>query len=94
MKPDSMEKMVIAMVMFVYMILVVPVALWPKSNYLIGITWTILYSLLALGLTLEIVELLLAFIWPRRNIPVDHIVIDRQKTAVLMTICDDVNPTP
>lgn len=72
-----------------YVSLIVPVALWPHESFLFALLWVSLYGLLACSLSVDFVELILAFFWTHTNIPISTLQIDRPNTAILMTICDD-----
>lgn len=93
MKRARVEHSTVAVVLLLYGLLIVPVALWPKSNALIGMAWTCLYSLIALGLALEFTEVLFAFLWPPMRIQCFQGRINRRSTAVLMTTCNDTDPS-
>ena len=72
-----------------YLSLIVPVALWPHEGFLFALVWVSLYGLLACSLSVDLVEIILAFCWKQKNIPISKLQVARSNTAILMTICDD-----
>ena len=72
-----------------YTALALPLIVWPWSGSVSSLLAFALYSIVALGLATEIVELILALAWPPHRIPVLTAPAPRSRAAVLMTVCDD-----
>src|SRR5688572_19019705 len=86
-----MGRPVVAGALFVvlYLVLTVPLALWPVGILPLSVITYGLYTLLTLGLAADVTELILALVWPVQVIPRAQGATPRHKTAVLMTVCDD-----
>lgn len=81
--------MVILSFIVLYILLTFPWIFWPVQDMAIGIIMFGLYSLLAVGLACDTIEVMLALGWPKQ-IPA-HITgkPSQEKAAILMTICND-----
>jgi membrane glycosyltransferase len=81
----------VAIGVILYVALIIPVAFWPHSNLLFALSWVSLYAMLACGLSLEITELLLAFLWTQEKVEFAELKIKRRETAILITVCNDAD---
>ena len=62
----------------------------PFFNFSCCLLWCV-YSLMAMGLSFEFTEVILAVCWNTKEIPLSTHVINRARTAVVMTVCDDAD---
>ncbi|PYS94146.1 MAG: hypothetical protein DMF64_02260 [Acidobacteria bacterium] len=88
-----MTKRSIAVTMFLccYGLLTGPWIFWPPSSSALQLLAFALYSLLAVGLAVEITELILALVWSPQTAPLMAGAVRREGTAVLMVVCDDAS---
>ena len=72
--------------------LAVPLCFWPFRPGATALLGLGIYSVICLGLSVELCELALALIWNAPLLPATDSVRDRRRVAVLMTVCDDADP--
>lgn len=74
-----------------YCLLTIPWIFWPLDDLMLGMTMYSLYCLMALGLSIDITEIVLALLWQQQSLPCNLKCPLRQQAAIVMTICDDSN---
>lgn len=72
-----------------YSLLTIPWVFWPLDDLMLGMTIYSLYCLMALGLSIDITEIILALVWQPQSLQCNLKYSIRQHTAIVMTICDD-----
>ena len=72
-----------------FVVLAIPIMVWPQLNVVIELPLRVLFALMAIGLAIEITELLLAIVWRPYQIPSADSPGNPAATAVVMTVCDD-----
>lgn len=76
-------------ILAVYVILVIPIMLWPVRGSIIDYFCLWMYNLLALTFAIDLTENVLALAWRPLAVNLSPEPPPRRKVAVLMTICDD-----